>query len=328
MPGRVVPERIRYETVSFRAMNTSVSALFDIHGAEWDADEACGQLFKMFTDAERRMSRFLEDSELSRWNRSKAEAAVLSPMLYDCVRTAWDVHVRTKGLITPFVLEALEAAGYDRSFEKMTSACVGREKKALCFPFWRKARLEFDVDRRAVGREPADLRLDLGGFAKGWTVAATARLLRDCGRIRRGLIDAGGDIVVWGGERELPWRVEVVDPFEEGRSIAELILTEGAVATSSSLGRRWICFDGTVAHHLIDPRTMRPAESDVVQCTAVGDELVECEAAAKLVCLLGSRDGPAASMKIFPDISLLLVTASGSIRVVSKEKEDDGDDGS
>ncbi|WKL03561.1 FAD:protein FMN transferase [Paenibacillus amylolyticus] len=67
-------------------------------------------------------------------------------------------------------------------------------------------------------------------------------------------------------------------------------LQRGAVATTGNSRRQWQNTDGSLAHHLIDPRTMEPADTDVLQCTVLGQHASQCEIIAKTVCILGSAE--------------------------------------
>jgi thiamine biosynthesis lipoprotein len=62
------------------------------------------------------------------------------------------------------------------------------------------------------------------------------------------------------------------------------------VATSGRDYRRWKQ-DGRWNHHIIDPRTGEPAVTDVLTATVVAPNVMEAEMAAKVVLILGSREG-------------------------------------
>ena len=97
------------------------------------------------------------------------------------------------------------------------------------------------------------------------------------------MVSAGGDV----RSADERTRVEVLGIG--GEVAARLHLGVGALATSSTLRRRWQA-GGRAAHHLIDPRTMAPAVSPVVSATAMAETAAEAEAGAKAVLLLG-EDG-------------------------------------
>jgi thiamine biosynthesis lipoprotein len=70
--------------------------------------------------------------------------------------------------------------------------------------------------------------------------------------------------------------------------IANVGLAAGAVATSTTLLRRWTDADGVQQHHLIDPVTGLPSASDLVQASAIAAEGWVAEVMAKAVLLRGS----------------------------------------
>jgi thiamine biosynthesis lipoprotein len=101
---------------NFKAMNTQVSTrLYSQTNAPVLAD--VGRLFKSF---EKRLSRFDPTSELSRLNAAETEFFQASPTLLDALEVALLAAEATEGLYDPTVLDVLEKAGYDRSFEKLS----------------------------------------------------------------------------------------------------------------------------------------------------------------------------------------------------------------
>ena len=75
-------------------------------------------------------------------------------------------------------------------------------------------------------------------------------------------------------------------PEQPGRDLAWLRVRDGAVATSSITARRW-----AGGHHLINPRTARPADTDLLSVTAVAPTVVQAEVAAKVALILGREAG-------------------------------------
>src|SRR5581483_11075717 len=130
--------------------------------------------------------------------------------------------------------------------------------------------------------------------AKGYAAERAADLLALAGPC---LVNAGGDIAVRGGD----WRIGVADDVT-------LALTAGGVATSGRDRRRWRRGDREL-HHLIDPETGEPAETDLLRVTAVADDATQAEVAAKWLFLLGEDD--AANM----GVPCVLVRADGTIRL-------------
>ena len=276
---------------SFTAMNTSflVAELSD-HDSE--------TVKKLIVQAEQAFSRFRKDSELSIINRNKGQWVQVSPLAYRLLEDAQQAYQHTTGIFNPFLGSKLEQLGYNRSFEllpqdfpsdrneqngcSISSDITGTERK----PY-----LEFDEKTSSV-RMDSGAELDLGGIAKGWIAqyAAEQCILRGA---EHGLIDAGGDIVLWGKEpQQEVWGVEVAHPLQADGVIADLWL-EGltAMATSNIIKRSWVGPFGKRAHHIIDPRTGQPVRSDLVQATVLTRDLTLSEQYAKGLLVLGSEEG-------------------------------------
>jgi thiamine biosynthesis lipoprotein len=117
------------------------------------------------------------------------------------------------------------------------------------------------------------VRLDLGGIGKGYAAERAAEILAVAGPC---LVNAGGDIAVRGGS----WPV--------GVESMTLELTVGGLATSGRDRRRWRRA-GRELHHLIDPTTGRPAETDLLRVTVLAADAVDAEVAAKALFLVGSE---------------------------------------
>lgn len=231
---------------------------------------------------ERRLSRFSPDSELSRLNAATAPRVTVSHTLGKALAAALFAAEWTRGLVTPTTLGALEAAGYDRTFAEVTDV-PGRTHPHVP-PDFRDVVLE---QAHVVARPPG-LRLDLGGTAKGLCADRAAARLARCAPA---LVDAGGDIAVSGPRRDgSPWLIAVESPVDRARPLALLAVARGGVATSGRDRRAWKK-DGRAVHHVIDPRSGEPAVTDVLTATVVGASALAAEVAAKVVLVLGVRDG-------------------------------------
>jgi thiamine biosynthesis lipoprotein len=132
------------------------------------------------------------------------------------------------------------------------------------------------------------MSLDFGGIAKGWCAHQVMKRLRFDGPA---LVNAGGDIAISGPRADgSQWQVGIADPFHPGAEIETLYLNACGVATSGKDRRRWTR-NGILQHHIIDPFTGQPAETDLLTVTVVAPTVIKAEAAAKAAFILGSRAG-------------------------------------
>ena len=117
----------------------------------------------LFAERDCVFSRFRADSELTRVNRAAGSAVVVSPLFARMLRTALAAASRTGGLVDPTLGGALEAAGYDRDFDRL------EDDPRPCGPAVPGARGLVRLDGRLL-RRPPGLRLDLNGVVKAATV--------------------------------------------------------------------------------------------------------------------------------------------------------------
>jgi thiamine biosynthesis lipoprotein len=270
-----------------------------------------------FEEWEQILSRFRLDSELSRLNATAGVAQEVSDCLWQVLQVALEAEDLTDGLVNPLVLEALVQAGYDRSFDLIeaglpssgdySTALAGYEQQgAHALP--PLSSLVVDRSRRAVCI-PYRRGLDFGGVAKGWAAMQAARRLSAVGPA---LVSAGGDVALSGPRRSgEPWRIGVEDPAQRDRYLEILYLERGGVATSGRDHRHWRR-DGIFQHHIIDPRTKRPAETDIVAVTVIAGSVTRAEALAKAVLIAGSRAG-LERLEAEPDAEAVLVLETGRL---------------
>ena len=270
---------------SFRAMGTTITVLAPTEGATRAAEATRA----LFDEWERALSRFLPESELSRLNARAGAPVAVSSLLWDVLTTALQAARATEGRYDPTLLRQMLAIGYDRTFEEIrggvpaTPRPAGETLPKLLGGDWR--RIQLDPARRLVTL-PDGAGLDFGGIAKGMAVDAALAQLRAL-KLTPALVNAGGDLTVVGQPPNQPdWPIAV--PGHDRHWT--IPLRDGAVATSTVMRRNWR--QGEVArHHLIDPATGEPAQSDLLSVTVVAPRCRQAEVGAKVALLLGAAAG-------------------------------------
>lgn len=276
-PDYTTPAGLRRE--EFRAMGTTISLLLPESQAELGA-----QIVRtLFTEWEQTLSRFLPESELSQLNQQAGTPIAVSDLLYSVLATALTAAQATQGVYDPALLDQLVRVGYDRTFDELPA--VGFDPIIPGEPGGRWRGIKVDPIRRQVTL-PAGMKLDFGGIAKGMAVDAALERLQQSG-ISSALVNGGGDLAVLGlPPAEEQWQIAV-----PGRGqFWKIPLHHGAVATSGIARRHWMQGQ-TLRHHLLDPRTGLPAQSDLWSVTVVADRCEQAEVAAKVAFILGSKPG-------------------------------------
>lgn len=232
-------------------------------------------------DLEARWSRFRPTSDVSLLNRQAGRPVVVSPSTIRLVESAISAWEMTGGRYDPTVLTALEALGYDRSFEQIdrTALSSTTSSPAPAGPAPGPGGIVVDHAEGTV-MLPAGVGFDPGGIGKG----LAADMLVDRGieaGARGALVNVGGDMRIQGRPpRGSSWPVTVHEPSVTDRPLGRLELRDGAVATSTTQRRTW-SGPGGHHHHLVDPTSGRPWAQAARQVTVVAADGWWAEAATK-----------------------------------------------
>jgi FAD:protein FMN transferase len=273
--------------IDFKAMGSRMHALLDAESA--GAEKALESVPSWFEEWEQALSRFRPGNELDDLNHSNGLPMAVSETLWDVFQASLDAEKFTGGLVTPTVLDALVLAGYDRSFDSLASIQAERSHAGYALPGLPEpcSAFAWDIPTRSLVL-PDNSHLDLGGVAKGWAADQAMLRLSEFGPV---LVNAGGDIAISAPKSDgQPWPIGIDDPFQEGAHFETLKLEGCGVATSGKDYHRWLK-DGIWHHHIIDPRSGLPADTDVMAATVVAPTVMEAEAGAKAVLILGSQAG-------------------------------------
>lgn len=254
-------------------------------------------------------NRFRGDSELGRLQPGTPTR--ISDTLADLVAQALLAAERTAGDVDPTLGDAMSALGYDRPLAEFTvrtsAAPIAVRVVARDRPGWRAVRL-----RENVLTVPAGVHLDLGATAKAVAADRAAALVAD--RLGVGVLVAlGGDVATRGTLDGQGWEVLVTDGPDQPAQVVRLA-DGGAVATSSTLSRRWRHGTRTV-HHVLDPRTLQPADPVWRTVSVAAASCVEANTASTAALVRGH-----AALAWFRDsgTSARLVAADGAVRTTGR----------
>jgi thiamine biosynthesis lipoprotein ApbE len=247
--------------------------------------EATGMLEADLAAVDLACSRFRADSELSGLRAAGGRPVRVSPLLAEAIAVALRAAMLTDGDVDPTVGAAMSAIGYDRDFDRIPRTGPPLRVTARTVPGWRDVHLEGHLLSMPKGTQ-----LDLGATAKAW--AADRAAARIATRIGCGvLVSLGGDIAIAGPAPEGGWRVRVQDvtgsPHDPpGGPYALIAIRAGGLATSSTAARRWQR-GGDVLHHILDPRTGRPAEPVWRTVSVAADSCADANAASTAAIIRG-----------------------------------------
>jgi thiamine biosynthesis lipoprotein len=275
---------VRHAASSFPALGTTAAIVV----AEPAALAAAALELRRELDAvDRACSRFRPDSELARLNAAAGAELAVGTYLFAALEAALTAAAATDGLVDPTMGRSLRLAGYDRPFARVRLR-VGRELRPSFEPAGGWRRVELDPRRRAV-RLPAGVELDLGATAKAFAADRAARAAAraaGCGA----LVSLGGDVAVAGPAPPGGWPIRVADdhaaPLDSPGPVIAVAL--GGLASSGTALRRWRSHGGEL-HHLLDPRSGRPAREGWRTVTVAAASCLDANAASTAAVVLAGE---------------------------------------
>ena len=155
--------------------------------------------------------------------------------------------------------------------------------------------------------------IDLGGIAKGYTSDVLAQLYRDSG-IEGGWLSLGGNVYAHGTKPDGSlWSVAVRDPGDAAGTAALLALSDEFAVTSGGYQRYFTAEDGTVYQHILDPKTGRPAESDLLSVTIISKNGTMADAYSTALYVMGEAGAVSFWSAHRADFDMVLITDDGRL---------------
>jgi len=256
-----------------------------------------------------------QPSELSKMNAAfaKGKSVAISAELVTILQDATQLSRQSQGLFNPAIGGLVQLWGFHADEFKP----VQPNKKQIAL--WVAANpqmSDISIVRDRAKSKNKFVRVDLGGYAKGYALDRAAGLLRKQG-IHNALINIGGNVLALGRHGDRPWRVGIQHPRKSG-ALATLDLNDGeAIGTSGDYQRYFIL--GNVRYcHLIDPRSGYPKQG--VQAVTVltrGERAgVLSDADSKPLFISGARGWRAAATQMGVS-DAMLVDGQGKIHITA-----------
>lgn len=243
--------------------------------------------FEELRRIEARFSRFQEDSELSRLNRSLGKWQDVSGEMTALLEHAAVLYQETEGCFDIGVKSGLDRLGYDKSYSfKPQPKTTPSPAKPVAAPH-----PPFLVDRLS-GQARLEKQIDFGGLGKGYALDRIASLLEAHG-CPHYLINAGGDLLGKQEPGQEPWKILLENPDDPARALGTLELDGKSLAGSAPNRRTW----GNGLHHLINAKTGTPAQGTKA-VFVLADTGLQADAYATAIFTAGFEGGIALSKRL------------------------------
>jgi FAD:protein FMN transferase len=268
------PETISFEKARCGIANLSsfkhnaMAATFEIFIVHRDAvyaEQAAWAAFEELDRIENNLSRFNENSDVSRINSLVADSPLqLGPTAFECLAASIEMSKRTKGAFD-VTIGPLYDCWMNKDYtprkpsKKEIEAALKRTGSKL---------LILNESEHTVMLRRDDVRIDFGAVGKGFAADKIAELLGEWG-IKAALISAGQSTILPVGIPDglAGWPISLSDPADYSRLIAKIYLSDRAISAS---GLR-------KGQHIINPRSgkpvTRPGDWSMAKTAAEADAL-------------------------------------------------------
>jgi thiamine biosynthesis lipoprotein len=284
-----------------------------------DADQLMSDIESTLAEINGLMSNYSADSELSRvnahdntdWFQASAEIVYVlerAREVSDASGGAFDVTVG------PLVRLWNFGPGREGPGRIPDDAAIARTLEQIGH-----AKIELQEDPPKVRKLRADVEVDLSAVAKGFAVDEVENRLLSHG-VTNYMVEIGGEVQTGGHNAtgEL-WKIAVEVPLAYVRDIQRVVpLTQMAMATSGDY-RNFFDIEDQRYSHILDPRTGRPADHNLVSVTVLHRSCTMADAWATALLVLGPDEGPSVAEREQLAVLFIMKTEDGFVERATKK---------
>ncbi|HEX2925948.1 MAG TPA: FAD:protein FMN transferase [Ruminiclostridium sp.] len=181
--------------------------------------------------------------------------------------------------------------------------------------------VDFDYTTKTFRLPVKGQMIDFGAIAKGYAADEAAKICRENG-IKSAYINLGGNVYVVGTKPDnSPWRIGIQNPrADDGKYIGVLNVSDKTVVTSGDY-ERFFMKNGVRYHHIIDPKTGRPSNSDLISSTIVTGSSMDADALSTATFVMGLKRSREL-LKKMDGVDAIFITKDKKVYVTEKLKKD------
>lgn len=270
-------------------------------------DDKIDDIFSYIYSLDSMISRYNEKSYIAMINSNAGISPVTVPDgVYGLVKVSLEMAKETDGLFNPAIGPLSSLWGFGTEDARVPSS--DEIESVLPLLDWRKIKLSDDDN--SVFLENEGMAIDLGAVGKGWAADMIDSYLDElC--VEHALVNLGGNVLLHGGKADgSAWRVGIRDPENLSSSYASVAIEDGTVITSGGY-QRYIEKDGEVYHHILNPETGYPFQTDILSATVIGDSGTLSDMLSTVIFASGSDKAEEIADK--HDVSIILKLTDGSV---------------
>lgn len=294
------------------AMDTYMSVT--CYGAE--AQEAADAAVKEIQRLDNLLSTGKSDSAVSALNASSS--AVLSSDMKSLTEASLDMYKKTSGVFDITIYPLMQLWGFTSGSYHVPQ----KDELEGVLKTVGSEMLSYDKEAGTLVLSEGQ-SVDFGGIAKGYTSDSLINLFSKF-NITGAIVSLGGNVQVYGSKPNGDvWRCGIMNPFDAHGSnqiIGVLEAEDEAIITSGAYERFFTSEDGVIYHHIINPFTGYPAESDLASVTIVSEKGTEADALSTACFIIGLKDSVSLWKQLGRSYDMILITDDGTVYITPSLK--------
>jgi thiamine biosynthesis lipoprotein len=229
------------------------------------------------------LSANLKGSDIYRVNENAGSETEVSEESFELMKRALHWSVLTGGAFDPAIGSVVRLWGIGTDRQRVPEDSEIESAGALCSADSLKLS---SSDGRFFASVRNGCAADLGGIAKGYAADKITELLADMGA-KSVLLDLGGNIALYSASSRKSWRIGIQWPFKPRGVYMGVLTSRGGTVVTSGPYERFFERDGVLYHHIFDPKTGRPAESDLLSVTVSARNSADADALSTSLYVMG-----------------------------------------
>ncbi len=249
------------------------------------------------------LSMTIETSDIARINSASTESVYVSPITMGILNDAAGYYRLSDGRLDISVGALSDIWTDARNNERLPDdALIGNALKHTGFD-----RITLDTDKMCVYKSDPDAALDIGALGKGYIADALKEMLISKG-VTSAIISLGGNIVAIGKKPGgKAFRIGIKKPFSGQNEVAEEVGIWDKSVVTSGVYERYFSVDDRIYHHVLDPATGYPADTDLMSATVISDSSLDGDALST-ICLLYGLDKATELINKTPGTEAIFIT--------------------
>lgn len=294
------------EPVTQKTFVLDTIATITIYDAEQmdKAKQIINDSFSLCKEYEAMLSRTIEGSDVYKVNHAKGAPVTVSNETAKLIETAITYSVLSKGCFDISI--APVSTLWD--FHAENPVPPSEEEVNARLPLVGYQNIQ--IDGNTITMAQPDCAIDLGGIAKGYIADQLYDYLKEQG-VKSAIIDLGGNIMTLGGKSDNePFQIGIQDPFQNSSNIIGSVPAKDLSIVTSGIYERCFTYDDALYHHLLNPKTGYPSNSDLASVTILSPHSIDGDALSTACFVMGIEDATAL-INSLEDIEAIFITREG-----------------